>query len=227
MIRTMLFIGMTLIFSANSALADLSLMAGKHIFTPDNIGETKEEAPSAPEIISGALEKEILFTGVLISPKGKFAILKENATNDKTGQKHVLRQGDQIKGMTIQEIGSNFVLLAGKENTTVKMNLYKGAKLRPAPVPVETKPESAPGANVPHAPQAAPQAETTPDAQSQGASAEEKEPQGPFGGKGKTAQQQSGDPQANPFADVFNRAGSRRNQRGGSTNPFNNMLKNQ
>ncbi len=63
----------------------------------------------------------------------------------------MLKVGDQIKGMMIQEIGSNFVLLAGKENETVKMNLYKGAKVRPAPAPVETRPEPAAGANEPHA----------------------------------------------------------------------------
>jgi hypothetical protein len=231
MIRILLFIGLALSFSANLVLADMSPMAGKHIFTPDVISESKEEAPQVAKVINGSLEKEILFTGIIISPKGRFAILKENVTNDKTGLKHILKQGEQIKGMTIQEIGSNFVLLAGSDNTTLKMNLYKGAKARPAPVLAEVKPELPPGLN--HQ-QAHPAAETdkTPDAQAPGeAQAAEKEIASPFGGggnspKGKVPQQQDGGAQANPFADVLNKA-SKRNPSAVPTNPFNHLPINQ
>ena len=167
MIRILLFLGLSL--SANLVLADMSPMTEKHIFTPENIGETKAEAPPAPVLTAGDLEKEIQFTGVLISPKGRSAILTEKVKKDKNGPKHVLMQGDQIKGMTIQEIGSNFVLLTGKENTTVKMNLYKGAKTRPAPILAETKkPEMPAGPNTLQAPPGAPKTEATPDAQPPG-----------------------------------------------------------
>jgi hypothetical protein len=230
MIRIVLFIGLSLILPANSLMADMSPMAKKHIFTPENISESKEEPPVAPGVISGALEKEILFTGVLISPKGKSVILSESVKNDKAGIKRVLKQGDQIKGMTIQEIGSNFVLLAGKENTPVKLNLYKGAKTRPAPVLAETKPEA--GANTPLVPPAgAPKANKMLDAHPQGPPAAENELPSPFGGgrnskNGKEPQQQSGEPPANPFADMLNKA-SQRSPASIPTNPFNQLPLNQ
>jgi hypothetical protein len=218
MIPILLFLGLSL--SANLVLADMSPMAEKHIFTPDNIGEPKEEGPPAPVITASALEKEIRFTGVLISAKGKSVILTENAKKDKNGLKHVLMQGDQIKGMTIQEIGSNFVLLAGKDNTRVKMNLYKGAKTRPAPVLAEAKPEMP----TLQAPPGAPKTEKTPDAQPPGTTAVEKEMLSPFGGssKGNAPQQQSGEAPANPFADVLNKA-SQQNQAPIPTNAFNQL----
>ena len=220
--RILLFIGLFLSFSAGPVWADMSPMAEKHIFTPDNAGEQKEEVPPKSGIVSPALEKEILFTGVLITPKGKSVILAENVKSDKAGLKHVLKQGDQIKGMTIQEIGSNFVLLSGKENTTVKMNLYKGAKARPAPVLAE----AAAGANTPKAPPVEPKTENTPEAQPQGTPAAEKA--GPFGGgnnRGKTQPQQSGEPPANPFMDGINKATLNRSPAaipaGIPANPFN------
>ena len=224
MIRIVLFVGLFLFLSANSLLADKSPMAEKHIFTPENVSDSREEAPSAPGVISSALEKDVLFTGILISPKGRSVILSENVKNDKAGIKHVLKQGDQIKGMTIQEIGSNFVLLSGKENTPVKLNLYKGAKTRPAPVLAETKPEVAAGANTPQLPPGTLKTNKMPDAH-QVPPAAEKELPGVFGGgssKGKTQQQQSGAPPANPFADILNKA-SQRGPADVPTNPFNQL----
>ncbi len=78
MILIMLFIGLTLMFSPSSVLADTSPMVEKHIFMPENLGESKEEVTAAPGLISGALEKEILFTGVVISPKGRYVMITES-----------------------------------------------------------------------------------------------------------------------------------------------------
>ena len=231
MIRMLFFIGLFLSVSAGPVWADMSPMAEKHIFTPDNAGDQKEEVLPKSGVVSPVLEKEILFTGVLITPKGKSAILAENVKSDKAGIKHMLKQGDQIKGMTIQEIGSNFVLLSGKENTTVKMNLYKGAKTRPAPVLAEVKPEAAAAANTLLAPPVAPKTGKSPDVQPQSMPAAEKELPSPFGGagnssKGKAPQEQSAEPPPNPFAEVLNKA-SNRNPTSTPTNPFNQLPLNQ
>jgi hypothetical protein len=226
--RLFLVVLMSLIISGNPLLAGPSSMVEKHIFTPEKTSETRDESQPAPGVISSALEKDILFAGVIISKKGKFAIVRENAKNDKAGPKQLLKQGDQIKGMTIQEIGPNFVLLTGKENSTVKMALYKGAKTRPAPPPVEAKPEMIAGG----ADQIAPKKEKPQDVQpqQQGAPAAEKELPGVFGGgasKGHAQpQQQSGPPPVNPFADMFNSAGQR-SPTHIPTNPFNQLPINQ
>ena len=222
-IRILIGVGLCLIFSAGSVMADMTPMVEKHIFTS---GKSREEAAVAPKVISGPIEKEIVFTGVIISPKGKFIIVTENdnkpkANKDHTDTKQVLKQGDQIKGMTIQEIGPNYVLLVDKDKATVKMNLYKGAKIRPAPpaLPAEAKPEP----KTPQNPPAGTEAATAPGAQPQTPPAQKELPS-PFGGKDKTPQRPvAGEPGQNPFADLLNNAGSLRSPAGAPANPFNSL----
>jgi len=131
---------------AEFALAGTSAMVDRHIFTPDISSKPKEDAPVPTTGSASELEKEISFTGIMITPKGRQAILSGKKKNDKEMQKSVYQTGDQINGMTIKEIGSNYVMIAGSEQT-VRLNLYRGGKNRPAPsLPEPVRPDAAPNA---------------------------------------------------------------------------------
>jgi hypothetical protein len=117
MVRILMITGLVISITAGTIYADKVPMVERHIFLPETTVEQKEEAPVAPAATVSALEKEIQFTGVLVTPKGKLAIISENVKNDKTKQKRPLKEGDQIKGMTVTEIGPTYVLMATKENT--------------------------------------------------------------------------------------------------------------
>jgi len=223
---TGLFIGLT----AGPIYADKAPMVDRHIFSPESSADQKEDAPVAPAATVSALEKEILFTGVLITPNGKQAIISENVKNDKTKQKRTLKEGDQIKGMTVKEIGLNYVLMATKENT-VRLDLYRGIKTRPTPPPepvnnqpTAPKPGMSADAQQPGTPKNDPK--STNANPPQGTQAD-KEKGSPFGGgskAGKAVQDNSGSGNAgntgsagNPFADILRNGAEQRNQ----SNPGN------
>lgn len=211
MIRILALLGLVAVFSADVLCAGAPAMVEKHIFTPENVvSSTNEEAgPAAPVTAGASLEKELSFTGVLITPRGKQAIISENIKNEPKKQKHVLKEGDQIKGMTIREIGPNYVLLAARESS-MRLNLYKGAKPRPAPVADTVK------ADIPNqlAQQGVPKADVNnnvpvPDPP-QGESKEKEMPVSvsPFGGgpkPGEPVVQQKPSAAPNPFTEILNK----------------------
>ena len=233
--RILFITGLAIWMAAGPILAEPVPMVERHIFTPDVFAGQKEEAPVAIGAAGSALEKEILFTGVIITPKSKSAIITENTRNDKTKQKQVLKIGDQIKGMTIKEIGPNYVLIASKENS-IRMNLYKGEKTRPAPVIENVKKETGPhavgpgnvllpgmtaGAQQPGT--AGIEAAGTPPNPMPGAT--EKEAPSPFGG-GRDDKSSQGNPGSvpNPFADLLKKGAERNPSRQGNSPvvlPFN------
>lgn len=208
-----IMIFLSLILSARWVGADSSLMTEKHIFTP---GESKDEKPPQPEAIGSAVEKDILFTGVLITPKGRFALMTsaDKGKKNKDTTKQVLKQGDTINGMTIRDIGTNYVMLVDKNMAAVKVDLYKGTKARPAPPAVELKPESsAASKDQPAATEASPQ-ENKP-AMPSPPGAKKPQTEGPARNSlrdnaGPNAG--GGEQRGNPFADIFNKLGVQRKQ---------------
>jgi hypothetical protein len=133
--RKCVFWGLFVIAAAGPSFAETPPMVDRHIFTPENTTEQKPDTGPGP-VDGSDLFKDIHFTGVMTTSKGKQAIIVESSKKDKDKKKHVVKEGDSIKGMTLKEIGTNYVLIVTKENT-VKLNLYKGTKPRPT-VPAET-----------------------------------------------------------------------------------------
>lgn len=205
MIRILTVLGLFTVFSANVLCAGAPAMIDRHIFTPDNISN-EDAVPPVVAPVSAALEKELSFTGVLITPEGKQAIITENTKNEPKKQKHTLKEGDQIKGMTIKEIGPNYVLLAAKESNA-RLNLYKGAKLRPVPIaePVKTDmPQQMAQQGTPKPEVNLPVPVSNPP---QGASKEKEAPPSPFGGGSRKPGVPNNPSNANnPFMDIINQS---------------------
>jgi hypothetical protein len=114
-----------------AALAASSPMVERHIFSPEPDGKGTYKSPMEMK-----MEREFVFTGVIISPQGKWAMIREKESEnseEKTAGLH--KEGDEIKGMTIREIGVNYLILSG-EGKDVRMELYQGGKTRP-PAPAE------------------------------------------------------------------------------------------
>ena len=214
-----------------SCAADMPSMVDRHIFTPDNTMEQKQDA--AP-VDSVDLTKDLQFTGVIIVNGKKQAILTDAGKTDKDKKKQLAVVGDQIKGMTLTEIGPNYVLLATKESTS-RLKLFRGTKNRPAPVeyaqtdnaanaapqnPAAAQPQQGPGVkNKPMPPGAVtPQSPMPPNANP-----------GIFGGAGNPDVQMQPAPNAgsNPFADAIKRAAEQNaasgNAGGPAANPFTSM----
>ena len=117
-------------------------MVEKHIFSPDTeIAESPKKGASPK---ANKLEGKITFTGVIISPQGKRAIIKQKGEYRKEGndRSSLYKEGDEIDGMTLKEIGGNFVVLLD-EGKEVRIKLYTGDKRRPVP-PSQPKVRKAP-----------------------------------------------------------------------------------
>ncbi len=117
-----------------------SAMVERHIFSPE-LEETKKKETKtldeSPEIKK--LKRKLSFTGVVIAPRAKYALIKDKSVRKGMQGKSLHMEGDEIGGMTIKEIGSNFLLLSGKDGD-LRLGLYEGKKSRPAP-PAEPKPD--------------------------------------------------------------------------------------
>ncbi len=208
---------------ASSADAEAVPMMDRHIFTPDITGAAaKEEMPNIPVMSNAALEKNFSFTGVMITPKGKLAILSETGSQKDAKAKRVYKEGDQVGGMTIKEIGPNYLTMVTKDKT-MRMDLYKSIKSRPEPIAVGAPPQAA-GVTTADAGKAqdAAKGNAANEASGQAGNAEKKEQPSPFGYGGQkssaapdnTAQQNS-NAAANPLADILNKAAAGRNATGG------------
>jgi hypothetical protein len=223
-----------------SALAEPSPMVQQHIFAPDQ-GLEPKAAPVAP-IDPAGLEKDMIFTGVLLTPKGKQAILAETGKNEKGAQKqkHIMKEGDSIKGMAIKEIGSNYLLLSSNESL-VRIKLYAGIKSRPIAPPDTALADAGSAANptgavkLPPAGNQPQNAVPAPpgskmDMKSRNASGGNTPPIVPvdnntnaiFGGGGENPGQQEANPPAssNPFLDVIKRSAENARSGGAVANPF-------
>jgi hypothetical protein len=208
-----------------------SPMVEKHVFTPGQESE-KEVQPEPAKIINPKeLQKQFIFSGVIIGPKGKQALIRETGGKPADGPKNKPYSiGDQIKGMTIKDIGSNHIILAGQEGET-KLNLYNGGKARPSPSVIAQEPQSRP----PQPNQPQPDLPKMPPAQPEpgghpggyGVSKTLPAPVPPEVG-GSSVVPGGESPAPNPFADAMKKAAERRvdgaNQPPGNVvNPFMNL----
>ncbi len=106
-------------------------MVRRHIFSPDD--EKPADKAQGPRSEAAAkLEKEILFTGVIHSPQGKWAIIRPRNKSKREDASWRLSEGDEIKGYHVKEIGPNYIILVSKDKP-VRLDLYRGSKKRPAP----------------------------------------------------------------------------------------------
>jgi hypothetical protein len=139
---------------AAPVFGDAPPMVERHIFGPEEQEKAAAEAAKekSPEVEK--LEREVIFTGIIIGPDGKRAMIREktSARNKEAEKAALLREGDEIRGMTLKEIGKNYLVLAG-QGGDVRLNLFQEGKDRPAPPPepkaAETQavpPTFAPGA---------------------------------------------------------------------------------
>ncbi len=108
------------------ALGASSPMVERHIFSPEPDGKGSHKSPMALK-----LEKELIFTGVIISSQGKWAIIREKGKRKDEDVSGLRKEGDEIKGMVIKKIAGNFLILTG-EGKDVRLNLYHEGKPRPA-----------------------------------------------------------------------------------------------
>jgi len=119
-------------------------MVQRHLFSPEE-EKPAENAPGPRSEAVTKLEKELLFTGVIHSPQGKWAIIRPKNKTKREDSSWRLSEGDEIKGYHVKEIGPNYIVLVSKDKP-VRLDLYRGSKKRPAP-PVEPPPLlSVPGA---------------------------------------------------------------------------------
>lgn len=216
-----------------SVAAEPSQMVQRHIFAPDDGVDQKSNAPGPNPVDAAGLEKELTFTGVIVTPKGKQVLLSETGKSEKGAkkQKHILKEGESVKGMTIKEIGSNYVVLSSNENL-VRMKLYTGIKTRPtAPAPTAlaeagTATNPAGDAKPPMMPQNPPPG-VDPSATDPSKSDSRRNPPTPDnigtaaeGGIDNSGQQQPPQQTANPFSSILKRANENASPGRTGGNPF-------
>ncbi len=108
-------------------------MVQRHLFSPEE--EKPAENALGPRSEAAAkLEKELLFTGVIHSPRGNWAIIRPRNKTKREDAPWRLSEGDEIKGYHVKEIGPNYIVLVSKDKP-VRLDLYRGSKNRPAPPP--------------------------------------------------------------------------------------------
>jgi hypothetical protein len=109
-------------------------MVRRHMFSPQQ--DEPEAVPTdgrSPESIK--LEKELVFTGVIRTAKDKWAIIRPKKQVQRQDGQWRYREGEEVDGYQVHEIGPNYVILLDKDKA-VRLDLYGGAKQRPAPAPL-------------------------------------------------------------------------------------------
>ena len=157
----------------SSAIASGSDIVERHIFSPD---ETKKDEPSIQKP-AGQAEKELQVSGIVRTEKGAFVMLRNKKDKNKL---IVIKEGEEISGYKIARIGSNYIVVTSDGNEIV-MNLYKGAKDRPAgqpeaPTPPDNEEAAADNRDEQQPTEEPPQVEET-QANDQNAQAETEQPQ--------------------------------------------------
>lgn len=230
-------------------------MVEKHVFTPGTESEKEVSAEIPKPVSSKELQKQLVFSGVIIGPKGKRALIREtgskpvdpakpDAGKTESAKNKSFGVGEQIKGLTIKDIGSNYLILAGQEGET-KLSLYRGEKTRPVPPVIAQEPPQhlqppgqspmptglAAGPGQPNSPDQTP---PSPGADGGGPAVFGPGPDRSSPGSTPDASNAKSSPSAdapppNPFADVLKKAAERRANRvadqpvGGPANPFMNL----
>lgn len=178
-----------------------SPMIEKHIFLP------KKAEKKQGNVSDEKLKKSLVFTGVVISDKGKYAFVKTKARKKGVENKKIYLEGDEISGAVVSQIASNYIVLLNDGNE-VKIKLFSAGKKRPA----------APKVVQQDAIQQAEQAEKT----SSGGSAAKPKPVKKQAAPQKTAQaddSKAAAPAQQPSAESADKAGKK------ASNPFAEALK--
>jgi hypothetical protein len=128
--------GPLLAWALRTVHAEPSAMVEHHIFMPEEQAAARPEAANekTPEVKK--LERELLFTGIIIGPDGRRAMIREKPRHrgKEVENDSLLREGDEIHGMTLKHIGRNYLLLTG-QGGDVRLNLFQEGKKRPPPPP--------------------------------------------------------------------------------------------
>jgi len=194
-----------------------SSMVEKHIFLPEKVSD-KKKVPFLEEKI----KKDIIFTGVVISSKGRYAFIKQRSKKD---SKKIYEQGDELAGGVLSEIASNYIVLSN-DGKDLKLKLYSGNKKRPAPIKVK-QPPPVKAAKTAGKTVAKPAAKTGQPAASNAASSK-KTSQGLFGlpaGQNQVgATGQTGAETTNPFQEALKKAMQNKGSKPAS-NPFAEAIK--
>jgi len=103
-------------------------MVEKHIFSPRT--EVTGRYGKRESSKTNKWERSLVFTGIIISPRGKLALIKEKDRSKEKSQ--LYKEGEEVNGMIIKEIGPNYIILSG-EGKDVRLSLYKAEKKRPRP----------------------------------------------------------------------------------------------
>ncbi len=218
--------------------APLPIMVERNIFTPGPQPEVSPAPlPAARPAPTVNPDREIVFTGTMIRDGQRRALLREVGGSGaiQTDRSRFYSEGDQVKGMTISEIGRNYIVLTGDE-TEHRMNLYLADRTRPeAPPP----PPPSPGPQIPTAATTQGPSDGPPSADAGGAMdgsrpGEVMETPGPAAQRRRAQPPGTeGDPthpgseqtgvapphgagQSNPFLEIMRRAAERREQMGGN-----------
>jgi hypothetical protein len=132
--QAIFFLTVLLVFPVMAFAA--SPMVEKHIFLPEKASEKKNIVPD------DKIKAGVLFTGVVISEKGRYAFIKERRRKKSLEPvKKIYGEGDEISGAVISKIAPNYIVLLNNGNE-IKIKLYSGKKKRPAP-PVVKAPKPA------------------------------------------------------------------------------------
>lgn len=125
---------------------DVPPMVEKHIFSPETVKEVPGKDVNSPAVKQ--IERKIVFSGVIITPQGRRAMIEEKTGRRSKGGPELFKEGDEIDGMILREIGSNYIVVAS-EGKDLRLNLYQGEKNRPAPpvLPKVAEPTPVPAAS--------------------------------------------------------------------------------
>ena len=221
----MLLMGMLLL--AYPALAAEVPMVEKHIFSPgpdakqDRTGEKATEAKK--------LDRMIDFTGVIISPTGRWAIIERKGRRGAEKTRTRYREGDSIdEDLVLDTIGSNFIIVSA-QGKKVKMKLYRSNRKRPAPIAPRRASVKGAGAS---ALSSKKQSKTLKRAPTTGGLKPVKRLKAGRGAQGPARRVKPRPPNRskNPFLDALRKAAERRRQMGQQgtvprRNPFQELMK--
>lgn len=147
-LATLIFSGIILA-GANVAMAEPA-MVQKHLFTPGLEIEANKSAGQTAEqkkpTLDPKVKNEVIFTGVIIGPKGKIALCREAKDKNTRLQK---REGDTILGMTVKRIESNYMLLTDTEGKEMRLNVFQSDRKRPDALPLPVQSLATSGTGVP------------------------------------------------------------------------------
>ncbi len=216
--------------------ADASPMVKRHLFTPESETNKFLKGLQKSPLVE-KLKKELIFSGIIKSSQGNWAMIRDRKARGRKGQQEAIKryeEGDEIRGLLIKEIGSNYLVLTG-EGSEVRLNLFQGEKRRPAAPPA--LPSTTAGAAARQSKSAPAAGGSTHRLQKSAADSSQKAAQLSKSAKNKAqgssvvspTVKSSSAKTSNPFAEALKRAREKRqaggNQAPDENNPFSQALR--